>query len=96
MAIFEAAEVTANPVYEIDQLLEDPHVHGRGVLVEAPDEEAGSVLMHNIIPRLSETPGRFRSAAPGLGQHSRSILESAGVAASRIDALAADGVIRES
>jgi crotonobetainyl-CoA:carnitine CoA-transferase CaiB-like acyl-CoA transferase len=96
MAIFEAAEVTANPVYEIDQLLEDPHVHGRGVLVEAPDEEAGSVLMHNIIPRLSETPGRFRSAAPGLGQHSRSILESVGVAASRIDALAADGVIRES
>ena len=32
MAIFEAAEVTANPVYEIDQLLDDPHVHGRGVL----------------------------------------------------------------
>jgi crotonobetainyl-CoA:carnitine CoA-transferase CaiB-like acyl-CoA transferase len=40
MAIFEAAEVTANPVYEIDQLIADPHVHGRGVLVEAPDEEA--------------------------------------------------------
>src|ERR1700735_4235833 len=72
MAIFEAAEVTANPVYEIDQLIEDPHVHGRGVLVEAPDAEAGSVLMHNIIPRLSDTPGRFRSPAPGLGEHSRS------------------------
>jgi crotonobetainyl-CoA:carnitine CoA-transferase CaiB-like acyl-CoA transferase len=95
MAIFEAAEVTANPVYEIDQLIADPHVHGRGVLVEAPDEEAGSVLMHNIIPRLSETPGRFRSAAPNLGQHSRSILESIGVDATRIDALTADGVIRE-
>ena len=57
MAIFEAAEVTANPVYEIDQLLEDPHVHERGVIVEVPDAEAGSVLMHNVIPRLSETPG---------------------------------------
>src|SRR5271154_960504 len=95
MAIFEAAEVTANPVYEIDQLIEDPHVQGRGVLVEAPDEEAGSVLMHNIIPRLSDTPGRFRSPAPGLGEHSRSILESIGIAAARIDALAADGVIKE-
>jgi crotonobetainyl-CoA:carnitine CoA-transferase CaiB-like acyl-CoA transferase len=95
MAIFEAAEVTANPVYEIDQLLEDPHVHGRGVLVEAPDEEAGSVLMHNIIPRLSETPGRFRLAAPGLGQHSRSVLESIGLDTARIDALAADGVIKQ-
>jgi crotonobetainyl-CoA:carnitine CoA-transferase CaiB-like acyl-CoA transferase len=95
MAIFEAAQVTANPVYEIDQLLEDPHVQGRGVLVEAPDEEAGSVLMHNIIPRLSETPGRFRLPAPGLGQHTRSVLESIGLGAARIDTLAADGVIKE-
>jgi len=95
MAIFEAAEVTANPVYEIDQLIEDPHVQGRGVLVEAPDEEAGSVLMHNIIPRLSGTPGRFRIPAPGLGQHSRSVLEAIGVGALRIDALVADGVIKE-
>jgi crotonobetainyl-CoA:carnitine CoA-transferase CaiB-like acyl-CoA transferase len=95
MAIFEAAEVTANPVYEIDQLIDDPHVHGRGVLVEAPDEEAGSVLMHNIIPRLSDTPGRLRSPAPGLGEHSRSVLESIGFAAALIDSFAADGVIKE-
>ena len=67
MAIFEKAEVTANPVYEIDQLLDDPHVQERGVIVEAPDEEAGSVLMHNVIPRLSETPGRLRFAAPIAG-----------------------------
>ena len=95
MAIFEAAEVTANPVYEIDQLIDDPHVHGRGVLVEAPDEEAGSVLMHNIIPRLSGTPGQFRSAAPNLGQDTRSILQSIGIDSARIDALAADGTIKE-
>ena len=96
MAIFEAAEVTANPVYEIDQLLEDPHVHGRGVLVEAPDDEAGSVLMHNIIPRLSETPGRFRLPAPGLG---RTFAVGAGShrhdAGAHRCALAADGVIKE-
>jgi formyl-CoA transferase len=95
MAIFEVAEVTANPVYEIDQLIEDPHVQGRGVFVEVPDAEAGSVLMHNVIPRLSETPGRLRSPAPDLGQHSRSVLESIGFAPARIDALAADGVIKE-
>ncbi len=67
MAVFEAAEVTATPIYEIDQLLDDPHVQARGVLVEAPDDEAGSVLMHNIIPRLSETPGRLRSAGAVAG-----------------------------
>ena len=68
---------------------------GRGVLVEAPDAEAGSVLMHNIIPRLSGTPGRFRLPAPDLGQHSRSVLESIGLTTTRIDALAADGVIKD-
>ncbi len=96
MAIFEAAEVTAIPVYEIDQLIDDPHVHERGVLVEAPDEEAGSVLMHNIIPRLSETPGRLRTPAPSLGQHNAEILSSLGRDAAAIAALAAAGVIKES
>ena len=81
--------------FEIDQLIDDPHVQERGVLVEAPDDEAGSVLMHNIIPRLSETPGQLRFAAPALGQHTRSILESIGCDPARIAELAADGVIKE-
>jgi len=95
MAIFEEAEVTAIPVYEIDQLIEDPHVHERGVLVEAPDEEAGSVLMHNIIPRLSETPGRLRTAAPTLGQHNAELLKSLGCDDVRMAELVAAGVIKE-
>ncbi|MDR3538947.1 MAG: CaiB/BaiF CoA-transferase family protein [Acetobacteraceae bacterium] len=95
MAVFEAAEVTAIPVYEIDQLLDDPHVHARGVLVEAPDDEAGSVLMHNVIPRLSDTPGRLRSPAPSLGQHTAEILAQLGCGPARLAALAADGVIKE-
>jgi formyl-CoA transferase len=74
-------------------LLDDPHVQARGVLVEAPDKEAGSVVMHNVIPRLSDTPGRLRAPAPDLGQHTRSILESIGYSSDRLAALAADGVI---
>lgn len=95
MAVFDAAEVTATPIYEIDQLLDDPHVQARGVLVEAPDEEAGSVLMHNVIPRLSDTPGQLRAPAPTLGQHTRSVLASIGYDGARLAALAAEGVIKE-
>jgi len=95
MAAFNAAEVTATPVYEIDQLIDDPQVQARGILVEAPDAEAGSVLMHGIIPRLSATPGALRLAAPALGEHSRAVLASIGCDAARIDALARAGVIRE-
>ena len=94
MAIFQAAEVTATPVYEIDQLIADEHVQARGIIVEAPDDEAGSVLMHNVIPRLSHTPGKLRYPAPTLGQHSRAVLGAVGYSSERIAALAADGVVK--
>jgi crotonobetainyl-CoA:carnitine CoA-transferase CaiB-like acyl-CoA transferase len=87
MAVFQAAEVTAHPVYEVDQLLEDAHVQARGVLVEAPDDEAGAVVMHNVIPRLSRTPGRLRRPAPTLGEHTHEVLAALGYSDERIEAL---------
>jgi len=95
MGEFRAAEITATPVYEIDQLIDDPHVQARGVLVDAPDAEAGSVPMHAVIPRLSETPGALRHPAPALGEHSRTVLRAAGWDDARIDALAERGIIKE-
>ncbi|HEY6430503.1 MAG TPA: CoA transferase, partial [Acetobacteraceae bacterium] len=94
MQVFRAADVTASPVYEIDQFLDDPHVQARGIVVEAPDREAGSVLMHNIVPRLSDTPGRLRRPAPGLGENTREVLEGLGYSADRVTRLADDGVVR--
>jgi crotonobetainyl-CoA:carnitine CoA-transferase CaiB-like acyl-CoA transferase len=95
MRIFQEAEVTATPVYEIDQLLDDPHVQARGVLVQAPDAEAGSVVMHNVVPRLSDTPGSLRLPAPALGEHTREILQSIGYDVTRRDALIQAGTIKE-
>jgi formyl-CoA transferase len=95
MKIFGAAEVTATAVYDIDQFLEDPHVQARGVVVEVPDADAGSVLMHNIIPRLSRTPGKLRTPAPNLGEHTGEILARLGVSEEQRAALAAKGAIKE-
>ena len=96
MAVFEAAEVTATPVYDTDQFLDDPHVQARGVIVEAPDAEAGSVLMHNIIPRLAGTPGKLRLPAPDLGQHTSEILAGLGYSEAKLAALAEAGAIKGS
>jgi crotonobetainyl-CoA:carnitine CoA-transferase CaiB-like acyl-CoA transferase len=95
MAVFREAEVTAAPVYDIDQFLDDPHVQERGIVVEVPDAEMGFVPMHNIVPRLSDTPGKLRFPAPTLGQHTREILSNIGYDAARIDALVAHGVIKD-
>jgi len=94
MEVFERAEVTAAPVYDIDQFMADPHVTAREILVDLPDDRLGRLPMHNVIPRLSQTPGRLRRPAPGLGEHTAEILDSLGVDRAEIEALAREGIIR--
>ena len=65
---FGKFEVTVGPMMNVDQLMRDPHVTGRQVLVEVLDPHFGSIMMHNVFPRLSRTPGRIRSTAPEIGQ----------------------------
>ena len=95
MAVFEAAAVTAAPVYDIEQFLADPHVQARRIIADLPDAELGSLMMHNIVPRLSATPGKLRHPAPRLGEHTREVLGAIGCDAERVAALAADGVVKE-
>ncbi len=95
MALFAREEITAAPIYDIDQLIADPHVVAREVLVEVPDAEMGSVAMHNVVPRLSATPGALRLAAPGLGEHTREILAALGCDEARIEGLLARQVVGE-
>jgi crotonobetainyl-CoA:carnitine CoA-transferase CaiB-like acyl-CoA transferase len=74
LEIFEAAGVTVGPVCSVADLLDNSYVIGREAIVELEDAELGSVPMHNIIPRLSESPGGFRRRAPTLGEHTTEIL----------------------
>jgi crotonobetainyl-CoA:carnitine CoA-transferase CaiB-like acyl-CoA transferase len=93
MAIFAREEITAAPIYDVDQLIADPHVVARDVLVELPDAEMGRVAMHNIVPRLAATPGALRLPAPALGEHTQEILTGLGCDAARIAALRARNVV---
>jgi crotonobetainyl-CoA:carnitine CoA-transferase CaiB-like acyl-CoA transferase len=87
LAVFEAAEVTAAPVYDIAQFIADPHVQARQIVTDLPDDEMGSVPMHAIVPRLSGTPGEIRAPAPALGQHNHEILSQIGLTGAAIDDL---------
>jgi len=72
--IFEAAQVTVGPVCSVADLMDHPFVLGRKAMVELPDDDLGSLPMHNVIPRLSASPGGFRRPAPRLGEHTAEIL----------------------
>jgi crotonobetainyl-CoA:carnitine CoA-transferase CaiB-like acyl-CoA transferase len=93
MAIFEAAEVTASPVYDIDQFLADPHVQARNIVVDLPDAQIDRITMHNIIPRLSDTPGKLRRPAPEIGEHTAEILGQLGVHEAELEALAREDIV---
>ena len=74
LALFEAARVTVGPVCSVLDLLDHPYAREREAIVELEDKDIGSVPMHNIVPRLSGSPGGFRYPAPRVGEHTADIL----------------------
>jgi crotonobetainyl-CoA:carnitine CoA-transferase CaiB-like acyl-CoA transferase len=95
LSFFAAAGVTVGPLYDMAGIEKDPHFHARKVVVELPDDELGYVPMHTISPRLLETPGRFRCAAPAIGEQTREVLHEAGYTAEEIEDMLARGVVCE-
>lgn len=92
VAFFEEAEVTIGPIYDIRQILEDPHFRARGILEDYPDDDMDRFPMHHVVPRLSGTPGSIRTPAPKLGEHNEALLGEIGVDAAAYRRLLAEGV----
>lgn len=93
LAFFDRNEVTVGPIYDISQIIADPHVKAREMVAEYPDDEMGGVPMHSVTPRLSETPGAIRAPAPRLGEHNAQVLGGLGLSTAELERLAAAGVI---
>ena len=95
VAYFEQAEVTIGPIYDISQIIEDPHVVAREILADYPDAEMESFPMHHVVPRLTGTPGSIRAPAPRLGEHNRELLREVGVDEAAYSRLLAAGAVCE-
>ena len=93
MELLEKAGVVAGPIYNMEQVYQDPQVQARDMLVDLEDPQLGT--LHNIgIPvKLSKTPGRIRHRAPGLGEHTLEILKETGFSKDEVDDLVRAGVV---
>ncbi len=80
LTAMEAAGIPAGPVLRFDEVLSDPHVMARGMVVETLHPTAGSFKTLGIPVKLSHTPGTIRRLAPRLGEHTAEVLESLGPA----------------
>lgn len=91
LAVMRDSGATVGPIYNIADATEDAHFSEREVIVSLDDAEHGALPMHNIVPRLSETPGRFRRPAPSLGEHTAEVLAEVGLSAAAVAAIGGAG-----
>lgn len=95
LAVFEEAKVVAGPIFDAEQLINDEHAKARDWFVRMPDDQFGSILLQNVVPRLTNFPGRLRWAGkPSIGADTAAVLAEMGYGAAEIAKFKADGVIR--
>ena len=94
MSVFEAAEVTAAPVYDAEQLLADEHLQARGTYVRVDDADFGPMTVQAPVVQLSETPGHIEHLGRALGADNDAVLGGLlGLDAARLAELRAAHVI---
>ena len=94
MAAFTEAGAAIAPIYDIEQLVNDPQIEALDAITAVKDEDLGTVRMQNVLFRLSESPGAIRFAGRRLGQDNDLVYgERLGLDPARIAELRAEGVI---
>lgn len=85
--------ITIGPVQNTEDTLRDPQFLSRGIFVDVPDEDFGTLKLVGPIPRFSETPGRTMSTGPHLGKHTEEVLAEIGISADEVGDLRSRGIV---
>ncbi|MBM9459149.1 CoA transferase [Nocardioides sp. zg-536] len=91
---FTEAGAAIAPIYTAQDLVEDPHVRETEMLVEVEDADFGRVLQHNVMWRMSETPGSIRFTGRDLGADTDVVLDSLGITPEDVAELRSRGAVR--
>ncbi|MGN8214805.1 CaiB/BaiF CoA transferase family protein [Halococcus salifodinae] len=73
LATFDETGATVAPVFNVADIADDEHYRAREALVEVEDEDLGTGLVQNAIPKFSETPGTVDHLGPELGAHNDAV-----------------------
>lgn len=89
LALAREHRLTIGPVLDMIDAMADEHYRDREAIVEMDD----GVVLQNVVPRLSETPGAIRLPAPALGEHNAEVYGELGIEADELARLGEEGVI---
>ena len=86
--------VPTGRIFRARDMFADPQFAAREAIVKLAHPELGEFAMHNVAPKLSETPGRVRHVGPELGEHNEDIYQGLlGLDADAMSSLRSAGVI---
>ncbi len=89
----ERARVPFAPLRRPDQLVDDPHLNATGQFLATPLPGRGMAKLPKLPVRSTAYEFGLRRPAPGLGEHTREVLQEFGLSKDEIDALASRRVI---
>ena len=76
--VLEAAGVPVGRIYSVADIANDPQYLARDMIVQTHDALGRALKVPGIVPKLADTPGRLRTPAPLLGEHTDAVLRSTG------------------
>ena len=78
------ADVCVGKVYDIPEMVTDPQINHRRMIVDVEHPNHGRVRQVGIAIKMSDTPGAIRSAAPMPNEHTEDVLKDLGMSAAEI------------
>lgn len=93
LALLDGVDVPAAKIQRIDEVLADPQIQARGMLIEQQHPRFGTLRLPNLPFRFSDCDTTVRQVAPDLGQHNAQVAEKLGFTAADIASMQADGVL---
>lgn len=87
------AGVPSGRIYNVADIARDPHYRARNAIAEIRGATGVRVEMPAVFPVLSANPGEVRDRAPTLGEHTDTVLASAGLTEAQREQLRQRGVI---
>ncbi len=93
LAMLDAIDVPGAKVQRIDEVLADPQIQARGMVLEQDHPVLGKIKLPNLPFHFSGCDTTITQVAPDLGQHNTEIAASVGFSAEQIAAMQQDGVL---
>jgi CoA:oxalate CoA-transferase len=89
-----SARIPCAPVNDIAQVMADPQIAARNMMIDVEHSQGGTVRMPGNPIKLSETYEDVFTSPPRLGEHTRSVLEELlGKTPAEVEGLASRGVV---